>query len=302
MLGLLLLFFGGDYLVKGAVGLALKANIPPMLVGMTIVALGTSAPELLVSFGAAWVGNGDIAAGNVVGSNIANVGFILGITALIFPIILTKQTLKNEWLAVMIASFLLLIFFGDRYLSRWEGIVFIILLIVYLFAQFYLARKNNQMDANIPVETKHQSIWLLLVFIVGGCIALVFGAKWFLIGAVDLAKAFGISDRVIAVTLIAFGTSVPELSASLIAAFRKQNDISLGNILGSNLFNILFILGVSASISPFQVSPDLATRDMWWMIGISSLLLPFTLWRSKASKWEGFLMIALYTVYVFMLF
>jgi len=304
VVGLVLLFFGGDFLVKGAAGLALRANIPPMLVGLTVVAMGTSAPELLVSFQAAIEGKGDIAMGNVVGSNIANIALILGITALIFPLTLSKKILTNEWLAMMLASLGLLFFLQDGELSQMEGAIFVFVLVSYIIQQFYISRKKTVVlaDLDIPADAQSKSIYVLLAFIVGGSVALIFGARWFLDGAIAIAQNFGISDRVIAITLIAFGTSVPELAASVIAAYRRHNDISLGNIIGSNLFNILAILGISSSTVPISVSDAIVDRDLYWMIGISALILPFTLIRSKLGKTEGAILLGVYVFYIFLLF
>ncbi len=304
VVGLVLLFFGGDFLVKGAAGLALRANIPPMLVGLTVVALGTSAPELLVSIQAALEGKGDIAMGNVVGSNIANIALILGITALIFPLTLSKKILTNEWLAMMLASLGLVFFLQDGELSQTEGAIFVFVLVSYIIQQFYISRKKTVVlaDLDIPADAQSKSIYVLLAFIVGGSVALIFGARWFLDGAIAIAQNFGISDRVIAITLIAFGTSVPELAASVIAAYRRHNDISLGNIIGSNLFNVLAILGISSSIVPLSVSDAIVDRDLYWMIGISALILPFTLFRSKLGKTEGAILLGVYVLYIFLLF
>ncbi|HKL39892.1 MAG TPA: calcium/sodium antiporter, partial [Cryomorphaceae bacterium] len=229
--GLVILVFGGDYLVKGASGIALKMDIPPMLVGMTVVALGTSSPELVVSLKAALDGKPDISVGNVVGSNIANVALILGITTIIFPLAIQKRALKVDWLVMMVASILFYLFALDGGFSRFEGGLFVSLLAIFIGISFYLAKKNKSVipdDVNIPKSEKSRKWWVLFTFVLLGTVGLIFGARWFLLGAEAIARNLGVSDRIIAVTLVAFGTSVPELAASVVAAFKKEQDISLG--------------------------------------------------------------------------
>ncbi len=300
--GLVLLVFGGDYLVKGASGIAMKLNITPMLVGMTVVALGTSAPELVVSLRAALAGKSDIAVGNVVGSNIANVALILGLTVIIFPLPLKKDSLRFDWLAMMLASFLFYFTaLGGGY-SRNIGILFVVLLVGFVTYSIIRVKKSGTSEkVAIPSDAKNYHVLVLIAFVVFGSVVLVLGAKWFLEGAESIARYFGVTDRVIALSLVAFGTSVPELAASLVAAFKKEQDISLGNILGSNLFNILFIIGITSAIKPINVDPVMLGSDYIWMLATSFAILPLAIWRMRLSRFSGILLVASYIIYVFLL-
>ncbi len=300
--GLVLLVFGGDYLVKGASGIALKFNMPSMLVGMTVVALGTSSPELVVSVRAALAGKPDISTGNVVGSNIANVCLILGITTIIFPVAIKKSVLKNDWVVMMMASIIFYFLILNGQLSRWEGILFVSLLGSYITYSFVMANRAAKEAIPEEFETgKAKGIWILLLYVVLGTVGLVYGAKWFLEGAEAIARNLGVSDRVIAITLVAFGTSVPELAASIIAALKKEHDIFLGNIIGSNLFNILAILGITSIISPIQVADEIIQSDVFWMLATSFVLLPMGLLGRKLSRLDGSILFGTYLVYVYIL-
>ena len=297
--GLVILVFGGDYLVKGASGIALKFNMPSMLVGMTVVALGTSSPELVVSVRAALAGKPDISTGNVVGSNVANVCLILGITTIIFPVVIKKSVLKNDWVAMMLASILFYFFALNGEISRWEGILFVGLLAA--FITFSFVKANRAAKDAIPGDLesgKSKNIWILLLYIIFGTAGLVYGAKWFLEGAESIARNLGISDRVIAITLVAFGTSVPELAASIIAAIKKEHDIFLGNIIGSNLFNILAILGITSIIHPISVADEIIQSDVFWMLATSFILLPMGLLGKKLSRIDGSILFVTYLIYI----
>lgn len=300
--GLILLVFGGDYLVKGASGIALKFNMPSMLVGMTVVALGTSSPELVVSVSAALAGKPDISTGNVVGSNVANVCLILGITTMIFPVAIKKSVLKNDWVAMILASGIFYLLALNGKLSRWEGVLFVTLLALFIAFSFIKAKKAAKQA--MPEEFKSgktKGVWILLLYVVLGTVGLVYGARWFLEGAESIARNLGVSDRVIAITLVAFGTSVPELAASIIAAVKKEHDIFLGNIIGSNLFNILAILGITSIIHPIHVADEIIQTDIFWMLATSFILLPMGLIGNKLSRFDGTLLFATYIVYVYIL-
>ncbi len=306
--GLIILVLGGDYLVKGASGIAFIFNVPPMLVGMTVVALGTSAPELVVSAQAALAGKPDIAIGNIIGSNIANVALILGVTVIIFPIAIKKDSLRYDWVVMMAASVLFYVFALDGMISRLNGIIFLVLLASFIGYSFYRVRMKNRSaavgslaEADIPQAPKNKNIWVLVLQVGVGIIGLIFGARWFLEGAEVVAREFGVSDRIIAISLVAFGTSVPELAASVIAAFKKEQDISLGNIIGSNLFNILAILGVTSLIHPIQVAPEIMDSDVFWMLGTSFLILPFSIVGFRMGRWQGFLFVGLYILFMYLL-
>lgn len=301
--GLVLLIFGGDYLVKGASGIALRLNLSPMLVGITVVALGTSAPELLVSVQAALKGKPDIALGNVVGSNIANVALILGCTALIFPIAVKKRTFQFDWVVMMGASVLIYITAINGVLSRVEGVVFLVLLVAYIVYSY--ARERRNPDPEIPaleVDAKSRPLYAWILIVVGGSIALVFGANWLVEGAELVARNFGVSDRVIAITLVAFGTSLPELAASVIAAFKGKDDISLGNIIGSNLYNLLAIIGVTVLIKPIEVSEKIMDVDIWWMMATSFAILPLGVIGMRIGRVAGSMLVFAYLLYIYIVF
>ncbi|PKP14640.1 MAG: hypothetical protein CVU07_13845, partial [Bacteroidetes bacterium HGW-Bacteroidetes-23] len=232
ILGLVLLVFGGDWLLKAAVGMSLRLNISKIVIGMTVVSFATSAPELIVSVKSAMAGFPDIALGNVVGSNIANIGLILGIVMIISEMKIDESFFKTDWPAMIIASLLLFgILLYDGEISRLEGIILFILLILFII---YLlkAQKNKPVEIDLP-EANQMKMYLIFIFLVLGGVALYGGSELLIKGAVNVAKTFGVSDRVIAVTVVAIGTSIPELAASLIAAIKKESSISIGNVLGS---------------------------------------------------------------------
>jgi len=302
LLGLLVLVVGGDLLVRGAAGLAAKAKIPPMVVGLTIVSIGTSAPEFLVSLQAALKGVPDIAMGNVVGSNIVNISLILGLTVLIVPLPVDRKTITQDWPVMMSAS-LLLFFFGlDNQVSTAEGWILTITLILFTG---YLVIRTRWEGPSDTIESDQKPArfsgfgWLAL-FIVVGCVGLKYGSAWFVSGAVGIAELLGMSDHMIGVTVVAFGTSVPELTASLIAAFKKESEISLGNLIGSNIFNILGVLGFTAIIIPINVSEVIMQSDIYWMLGIAAVLLPLMVFTNKVTRSGGLLLVAGYVVYVFL--
>lgn len=300
--GLVLLVFGGDYLVKGASGFALKFNMPSMLVGMTVVALGTSSPELVVSVSAALAGKPDISIGNIVGSNIANVCLILGITTIIFPVLIKREILKNDWVAMMLASILFYALARDGEIARWEGILFVVLLAAFITYSFVKAKKAAKEALPEELATgKSKSFLVLVLYVVLGTVGLVYGARWFLEGAESIARNLGVSDRVIAITLVAFGTSVPELAASIIAAIRKEHDIFLGNIIGSNLFNILAILGITSIINPISVANEIIHSDIFWMLATSFVLLPMGFFGKRLSRFDGVILLSTYLFYVYYL-
>lgn len=299
--GFALLVLGGNYLVKGAAGLALKFKVSPMLVGITVVALGTSAPELLVSISAALRGMPDIVVGNVVGSNIANIGLILGVTALIFPIAVKRRTLGFDFAVMMGASLLFFVTGLTGYISRTDGIVYLLLLTTYIVFSYIREYRSESADYGpgaIDPDVKQKSLFVLAFFVVIGSVGLVFGSEWLVDGAQVIAVNFGVSDRVIAITLVAFGTSVPELAASVIAAFKGEKDLSLGNLIGSNLYNILAVLGVTAIIKPIAVAEKIMQTDIWWLLGTSFAILPIALVGMRIGRAGGFLLFAAYLLYI----
>ena len=310
--GLLLLVGGGELLVRGAAGLALKAKIPSIIVGLTVVSIGTSSPELFASLNAAASGADGIAIGNVVGSNMANLGLVLAITALVFPIPVEKNLLKLDWPVMMVASLLFLLFMQDLELVWWEGLIFVLALIFYIFRLIYITRRNNKMQAELTSDEKEfeefqsKPYWVLIVLVVVGCTLLYFGAEWFIEGASNIAMSLGISDTVIGLTVVAFGTSVPELVTSLMAAFKKETDIGLGNLVGSNIFNILAVLGITSLVSPLDMKPEplepnFIHNQIWWMFAISFVIMPFVLiGKNKIGRVKGLILLAAYITYIFL--
>ena len=286
--GLAVLIGGGEVLVRGAVGIASKFKLSPLVIGMTIVSFGTSAPELIVSLKAALEGSPEIAIGNVIGSNIANISLVLGLTAIILPIPVAVATLKRDWPIMMFVSLLFFVFILNGMLENWEGFIFVGLLLGYIIYQLKSSKKS---DEETEVVKQHILISILLIAI--GVVGLAFGADWLVQGAVNIAKNFGVSEHIIAVTIVAFGTSVPELVTSVVAAVKKQMDISVGNLIGSNIFNILAVLGITAIFKEIPISETVISNDIFWVLGTSFILLPLML-NYSISRWKGALLFFTY--------
>lgn len=304
ILGLGVLVLGGEFLVRGAVGFSTAMRISPLVVGMTVVAFGTSAPELIVSLTSAMSGNPEIAVGNVVGSNIANIALVLGLTVLIFPVVADKQT-KNVDLPMMLGStFLMFFFLRDGEISFFEGTVMLTVIVVFTYLLIRGTRKKSKAAelANPVVLEEKPVYWKSLLFLFGGFVGLYFGAEWFIKGAVGIANVLlaGNPEKntIIGVTVVAFGTSAPELVASCVAAYRKQTDISIGNLIGSNIFNILVVLGVTSVVIPVPVSNSIIENDMLWVIGIALLLVGLIAVGSKLGRLKGAILISSYIVYI----
>lgn len=300
LIGLVLLLVGGDFLVKGAVGLAKRFNIPTMVIGLTIVSFGTSAPELLVSLQAALDGHPDISIGNVIGSNVANIALVLGLTAIILPIPVARGTVRVDEPLMIGATLLLWYFMSDTVITGIEGAILFGILITYLYLLMRgVKTKGSEAVVEIEEGLSHMGLWKAILLILGGCLGLVFGSDLLVEGATELARTFGVSEYVIGVTVVAFGTSVPELATSLVAAFKKELDISVGNLVGSNIFNILSILGITAIVTPIPVNPLVLSSDMFWVTGITVLVYLFSLHRMHIHRWKGFVLLAAYIGYVY---
>ncbi len=297
ILGLVVLVAGGEFLVKGAVEIAEKFKISPLVIGMTVVSFGTSAPELLVSLQAALDGVPAISIGNVVGSNIANLALVLAITVLIFPIIPERQTKIIDWPMMMMATMLFYVFSLDNEIARWEGAVLLTILITFTYLLIRNSRKENKKKTE-EVEVDEKPILPGVLYLLGGLVGLYFGSGWFVEGAISIAKAFDLSDRVIGVTVVAFGTSAPELVASTVAAYRQQTDISVGNLIGSNLFNIMAVLGITSIVTPIAVDDAVLTFDMYWVIGIALAMLPVLFIGKRIGRVKGILLLATYVAYI----
>ena len=297
IVGLTVLIFSGDYLVKGAVGVAEKFKISPLVIGMTVVSFGTSAPELFVSIKAAYDGSPDLAIGNVIGSNIANIALVLSITVLIFPIIVDRNSKIVDWPMMMFSSILFYVFSLDNVISPLEGGIMVAILLIFTFLLIRNSRKLN-LNLDDDIDGTPANMWLTTLYLLGGLVGLKFGADWFVEGAKGVAKSFGMSDKVIGVTIVAFGTSVPELVASGVAAFRKQTDISLGNLVGSNIFNIMIVIGITSLIMPIQVAESVMSFDMYWMLGIAVALYPMMFIGKKMGRIHGLILLSAYVTYI----
>lgn len=296
VLGLAVLIIGGDFLVKGAVGIAEKFKLSPLVIGMTVVSFGTSAPELIVSIQAALEGVPEIAIGNVVGSNIANIALVLAITVLIFPIVVERNSKMIDWPMMMFSSILFYVFALDNVIEFWEGVVLVTILIAFVIFLIRNSRKNNVL-ADDDFEAPSNPI-MTYVYLFSGLIGLKFGADWLLEGAVGIAEGVGMSKKVIGVTIVAFGTSVPELVASAVAAYRKQTDISIGNLIGSNIFNILIVIGVTAIVKDTPVDESIISFDMIWMLAIALGLLPLMLIGKKMGRIHGLILLSAYITFI----
>lgn len=303
VIGLVLLVAGGEGFVRGAVAIARKFGMSPLLIGLTLVGFGTSLPELVTSVQAALNGSPGIAVGNVVGSNIANILLILGITTLIYPVVVDKAILRRDG-SVLVVSALAgtaIVLIGN--LNRLAGLVLVALLIAYVVFS-YFADRASQTSASTGVKAEveatggHQAIWISVLFVIGGLALTIFGARLLVNAAVEIATALGVSETIIGLTVVAVGTSLPELVTSVIAAVRRHTDLALGNIIGSNIFNIFFILGTTALIQPIPVPAEIARLDIWVMLGATAILLLFSYTQREIVRWEGGILVALYAAYV----
>ncbi len=302
--GLLLLYFGADYLVNGSSRLALSYGVRPLIIGMTIVAFATSMPELMVSLLAAVKGSSDLAAGNIIGSNVANIGLILGSAALIAPLRVPLSTLKRELPYMIGASVLLFLFALDGVLNFSDGLLLFLLLLVFLGYCLRCAREQG-LERPAPealVAKERASRGKDLLFILGGIVGLGVGAELMVRSAVTIARAFGISELVIGITIVALGTSLPELAASLVSAAKGQMDISLGNVIGSNIFNILFVLGICPMIRPLAIDPSVLRFELPVMLLFSIGLLPLARHQLSLGRGKGALLLSTYLGFVLVLF
>ena len=305
ILGLILLVVGGDYLVRASVGLSLKFNISKMVIGMTVVSFATSAPELLVSLNAALSGSPAIAINNVIGSNIANIGLVLGLTAVISVINVDRSFYKINWPGMMLFSLALYYFLvNDQQLNFLEGALLFSGLVVFLVFLVKRSKKYvevEEIDESLAIASGFKiTAWLVI-----GAVALYFGSVWLVDGAKELAIALGVSEAVIAATVIAIGTSVPELAASIIAALKKEKALSLGNLIGSNIFNIASVLGLTAMVKTIPVTDiQILNTDIFWMLGFAAILIPLILLpkRLMISRYKGLILVVAYATFIYMQF
>lgn len=291
-IGLLLLLAGGDGLVRGASAVAIRFRVPPLVIGLTIVGFGTSLPEMLVSVQAAWRGVGGIALGNVVGSNTANILLILGLSAAIGPLVSPFAKLRRDLVWMLAAAVALVPILWDGEVSRIEGLILFGGIIAYLALAFLQVGSAEDMDVAVMPALR------ATLFILGGLVALVLGAKLMVDSATEIARTFGISEAVIGLTIVAIGTSLPELATSISAAMKGEREIALGNVIGSNVFNVLAILGVTASIAPFAAEARFLTTDVPLMIGVSVLLAIVLRATGGVGRIAGFAFLAIYAAYI----
>ena len=303
--GLALLLVGGEFLVRGGVSLAGHLKISALVVGVTVVSFGTSAPELFVSISANLSGHPDLSLGNVIGSNISNIALVLALTVLIAPYFVRTKEVIRDWTVMFMVSLLLVLFlYSGSELSRIEGMLMVLILVLFLF--WLLRHSRNQLKGGKgnPPEIKY-SVLVSVGIIIISSLALVFGSELLVRGASSIAKSFGVSERVISISVIALGTSLPELATSAMAAARKQSDISIGNIIGSNIFNVLAILGITASIKKIPVeSKEILSFDIWCMLAFSALLLLLILplKGTVLTRWKGVILLVSYIVFLYFVY
>lgn len=306
LVGLVLLIAGGEGLVRGAASLALRLHIPPMIVGLTVVSFGTSAPELMVSLQAALKGHPDMAVGNVVGSNLSNIGLILGLTALFFRIEVDRKDFRRDFLFLLLFTGLYYGLLLDGETNFFDGLLLLLVLGAYLFLLLRSVRIHRVKAREEKVEVQvPDPLWRSLLFIVLGLIGLKYGADLLVNGSVTLAEIWGVSERVISLSIVSVGTSLPELAASIISAFRGQKEMALGNVIGSNIFNIGSVIGICSLITPVAPESDqILTTDYWWMIAMT-LAIPVLMWFPRQFQfvhWKGGLLLAGYLTYLWVIF
>lgn len=308
LVGVFILIKGADILIEGASSIAKRFNVPNIVIGLTIVSFGTSAPELFVNLYASITGSSDLAVGNIIGSNIANILLILGIAALVAPLAVQRNTVWKEIPLSLLAAVLVLVLSADVFLdgessgiiSRIDGIILMAFFSIFLYYTFELTKNNEDLTQEIP--DKIFPVWKSILYIISGLAGLTFGGRWIVNGAVEVATSLGMSESVIGLTIVAIGTSLPELATSVVAAKRGNADIAIGNVVGSNIFNVFWILGASATIAPLPFNQENVV-DIFVNI-LSSLLLFIFLFigrRHILQKWQGGLFLGIYIVYTIML-
>lgn len=298
--GLTVLIIGGNLLLKAAVSISLRFGIPKLLIGMTVVSLATSAPELIVSIKSALKGSPDLAISNVLGSNIANLGLVLGITILFSPITISKSVYRKEWPIMMFSAIYFLIVIVDGTISKIEGGILVCFLVMTISALIKLRDKSEVELENSNEDSLFKSLFILFF----GGLFLYYGSEWFIDGAIMLANSFGISERIIGITVVSVGTSIPELVTSLVAVFNKEKSISLGNLLGSNIFNVFAVLGITSLVTPLTVlDQSIINYDIYVMLFFAAIILPLIFFPKKLvlGRKEGIIILLFYTLYVYQL-
>tara|TARA_S200000501_G_scaffold378582_1_gene441981 strand:- start:1414 stop:2328 length:915 start_codon:yes stop_codon:yes gene_type:complete len=296
LIGTTMLYFGADWIVRSSVSIAKKSKISPLIIGLTIVAFGTSLPELIVSITAALNDSSSLSVGNAIGSNIANIGLVLGLSSLIFPVsCIYKKIKKDLWINIIIT--IIFIFFAfDGLISRFEGLIMFLSLIYYILLCISEKRDDEEIPENIISNNR------IFLFLLGGICVLAYGADLFVDGAISLASRLGISEAVVGVSIVAFGTSLPELATSVVAAFKKESDISLGNILGSNIFNILCVLGISSMISQLESPIQMMNREVYFLFLLGFLLIAISKMNQPISRMFSAILLIIYFYFIYLLF
>lgn len=307
IIGIVLLLVGGEFLVKSSVAISLKLRLSRIVIGMTVVSFSTSVPELIVSVMAGLKGHSNIVLGNVIGSNIANIGLVLGLTAIMVPILVKRTTYRYNWPMMMLMTALLWIFLSTgRTLAFGEGMVLFLLLIAFTAYIIRRSYKEGDVEDDDYDEQLHKANpWVVLMWFAIAAVGMYFGSRFLVDGAVELARLMGVSERVISLSLVAIGTSLPELAASVISALKKERDLSLGNLIGSNIFNIGSVLGITSMIKPIRhFEPSVLQSDIYWMALISFLVVPLALLpkRDTIHWWKGTLLLVLYGLFIWKTF
>lgn len=303
--GFALLLFGAEYLVRGAVSLARRLNVSPMVIGMTIVSYGTTSPELVVSLQAAIDGLPGISVGNVVGSNIANILLILGTSAVIFPIVVSPRALYRDTAMMGGSAVLFTLLALSGMIERWQGALMVAALIAFSLYAFQTERRRGKANdpGDLPEELAEEfkdapkAVWLSLLSVVGGIVSVVAGAKLLVTASVDTARALGVGEEIIGLTIVAVGTSLPELATAVVAALRKHSEVAVGNIVGANIYNLLAIMGLVAVVSPIPVPAQILVFDLWFMLAVTAVLLASLLLRKGVSRLMGACFLAAFAGY-----
>ena len=293
--GLVVLFYGADWLIRGSASLALKFGIRPLVVGLTVVALGTSMPEFLINFMAALAGEDGLALGNIVGSNIANIALILGLSAIVFPLNVSAPVLRKEYPILLVVMFGFYALSRDGLVSKFDGGILVFSLAAFLV---WLVADTRRSQNKIPADTEVASTdallptWKKIMFLVGGIVMLSLGARFMVSGAVRIAEALGVPSVIVGLTVVAIGTSLPELAASIMSAIRQESDLSVGNVIGSNLLNVLFVVGLVSMIRPLEVDAESISVHFPVMLLFTLALLPIARTQYQISRFEGAVLIA----------
>jgi cation:H+ antiporter len=301
--GFVLLLFGAEFLVRGAVALARRFKVSPMIIGMTIVAYGTTAPELVVSLEAALSGAPGISVGNVVGSNIANILLILGCASLVYPIRCTPQLLYRDSSVMLGAAFLFVALALTGTISRVQGILMIAAIVCYSIYAYWAERRRNRHDDIFEREAEEfsegpRSVWLASLAVIGGIASVVVGARILISGAVTAARFFGVGEEVIGLTLVAVGTSLPELATAVVAAWRHHTDVAIGNVIGANIYNILAIMGIVSIVTPLTIPPQIVSFDIWFMLAVTLALLIAVAVFKGINRAAGSAFLCAYGIYI----